>query len=82
MVSTREEEVLSRCISVDYFVFWAVKYGIVDREHGGDGQDLFGTFVTEISRKFISEIRREVEVVNTELCQFSKIKCQVHVLHQ
>jgi hypothetical protein len=45
MITTRPEEVHSRIICVDNFVFWPIEDGIVDRKHGYNGNYLFDTLV-------------------------------------
>jgi hypothetical protein len=47
MVTARCEETLSSGISMDYLVFGPIKYGTVNRQHGGNGEDFFGTLVSE-----------------------------------
>ena len=46
MVPTRSEEVSSGVVSIHCSVLGTIKDGIVDREHGRDGQDLLTALVS------------------------------------
>ena len=51
MITSDTKEIHARVVRVHDFVLGAVEDGVVNREHGGDGEDLLNAFVSEKRRK-------------------------------
>ena len=51
MITSDTKEIHARVVRVHDFVLGPIEDGVVDREHGGDGEDLLNAFVSEKRRK-------------------------------